>query len=206
MGNSVFPVLPGLAWNVIKTPNWGTRMQRAVSGRTLRISDYVNPIWNFTLTYEFLHDSSFGAFTSPTTALRSLMDFFNSRAGAFDTFLFPDPSDFTVTQQPIATGNGSQVTWQLVRQLVPNGFSETIVAPNVVSAVYLNGVPQSSTLYSVDNTTGLVTFLAAPGSGVVISATFTYYFRVYFEDALNFDNFMFRLWQLKQVKLTSVVL
>ena len=48
---------------------------------------------------------------------------------------------------------------------------------------------------------------SAPGSGVVITADFTYYFLVRFaEDTAEFENFMYQLWSLKQVKLQSVLL
>jgi len=285
MSQRVYPVFRGLAYNITKTPNWGTRMQRAVSGRTLRTSDYVNPVWTFKLVYAILHDFPWCSYTSPTE-LRAMMDFFNSSGGAFDAFLLDDPSDDHVTGQvlpaavssvatvaintagtnyqggdqvslaggtyaapatwtvvnvdgsggptaltPInpgsysiipgtssiattTTGSGDgtltlNVTWlttvQLVRQLAPGGFAEAIIAPNTVGALYFDGTPQSG--WSVDPTTGLVT-LPSPffSTQPTISADFSYYFRVYFPDALDFEEFAHGFWEIKQVKLTSVVL
>ena len=204
MSQRVYPVFQGLAFSVTKTPNWSTRMQRAVSGRTLRTSDYVNPVWTFKLIYAVLHDKPWCSYTSPTE-LRTMMDFFNSSGGAFDAFLLTDPSDSSVTGQVIGTGDGVKVTFQLVRQLVPGGFVEAIIAPNVVSTIYLNGTPTIGT-YTVDPLTGLVTFISPPGAGVVITVDYTYYFRVWFPDALDFEEIYYQYWQLKQVKLTSVVL
>ncbi len=40
----------------------------------------------------------------------------------------------------------------------------------------------------------------------IVTADFSYYFRVYFPDTLDFENFAERFWRLKQVKLTSVPL
>jgi len=53
----VFPVLAGQGWSVKKTPTWQTRIQRAVSGRELRVLDYPYPLWRFELTYEALGDN-----------------------------------------------------------------------------------------------------------------------------------------------------
>ena len=285
MSQRVYPVFPGLALPITKTPNWGTRMQRSVSGRTLRTSDYVNPIWTFKLIYAILHDLPWCSHTTPTE-LRTMMDFFNSSGGAFDAFLLEDPSDKSVTGQALpaamsmvagfainnpggvysfgdlvfldggtasapaawqvngtdggggvtgltltdpgsysivpgtsgiaTTTNGSgdntltiDVTWlttvQLVRQLVPGGFAEAIIAPNVVSNLYFNTVAQVG--WSVDATTGLV-ILPDPflSTQPAITADFTYYFRVYFPDALDFEEMFIGFWQVRQVKLTSVVL
>lgn len=271
-----------------KTPNWATRMQRAVSGRTLRTSDYVNPIWTFKLVYAILHDFPWCAYTSPTE-LRTMMDFFNSSGGGFDSFLLTDPSDSSVTGQvlqpatsaiatvnvpgggggggyalgdtvylnvgmgfavttaafqvaslsgmttgiatltmlnpgaytiipgstaaPLIGGSGSgavvNLTWtttvQLVRTLVVSGFPEAIIAPNNVSNLYFASAPQVG--WTLDSTTGLIT-LPNPFTTTqpTITADFTYYFRVYFPDALDFEEIYWQMWQLRQVKLTSVVL
>jgi uncharacterized protein (TIGR02217 family) len=197
-------VFRGLAYTVTKTPNWATRMQRSISGRTLRTSDYVNPIWTFKLTYAVLHDFAWCNYQSPTE-LRTMMDFFNTSAGAFDAFLLDDPSDDHVLGQVIGVGDDTTMVYQLVRELVPGGFVESIIAPNVISAVYLNGTPTIGT-YTVDPLTGLLTFTSPPGMGVIVTVDYSYYFRVWMPDALDFEEFANGFWQLKTVKLTSVVL
>jgi uncharacterized protein (TIGR02217 family) len=129
--------------------------------------------------------------------------------GAFGTFLFRDPSDDQVTGQQIGVGNASATVFQLQRAmgatLPGGGFLEPVLAPNIVGAVYLDGITQSPTSYSVDPNTGLVTFATAPGSGLVITADYSYYFRCRFvDDSYAFENFMFRLWQLKKLTFISV--
>ena len=129
--------------------------------------------------------------------------------GAFGTFLFQDPSDWQVTRQQIGVGDASATIYQLQRAmgtvLPGGGFLEPITAPNVVSAIYLDGVTQAPTTYSIEPTTGLVTFGTAPGSGLIITADFTYYFRCRFiDDKYDFENFMYRLWQLKKLTFISV--
>lgn len=206
---AIFPSLPGLGWSVAKAPTFATRTQKAISGRELRVVDQLYPIWTWTLTYEILrdeHDTRGGnALGSGYDELRTLAGFFLQQQGAFGTFLFDDPSDDSATAQYLATGDGATAAFQLYREF--GGFFEPIIAPNTVGAVYFNGVAQSSSSYSVNASTGIVTFTSAPESGVIITADFTYYFLVRFaDDTAEFENFMYQLWSLKQVKLQSVLL
>jgi len=205
---AIFPALPGLGWSVAKAPRFATRTQKAISGRELRVIDQVNPVWTWTLTYEILRDKHDtrgpGGLGAGFDELRTLAGFFLQQQGAFGTFLFDDPTDDSVLAQSIGTGNSSTTIFQLVRNF--GGFSEPIVAPNVVASIYFNGVLQSSSGYAVDAATGLVTFTAPPPNGQAITADFTYYFRVRFaDDTAEFENFMYQLWSLKQVKLQSVL-
>jgi uncharacterized protein (TIGR02217 family) len=201
----IFPALPGLAWSVTKSPTFQTRIQRAASGRELRALDYPYPLWQFTLVFDFLRDNPAAGFDE----LRTLMGFFMLCQGAFGTFLFQDPSDDRVSGQQIGTGDTLRTVFQLQRTmgktLPGGGFLEPIVAPKVVTAVYFNGVVQNPAGYSVDPMTGLVTFNVAPGSGLIITADYSYYFRCRFiDDSCAFENFMFRLWQLKKLTFISV--
>ena len=66
-----FPTLVGQGWSVKKTPTWQTRIQRAVSGRELRVLDYPYPLWQFELTFEALGDSPQSGSAAPATAHRS---------------------------------------------------------------------------------------------------------------------------------------
>jgi uncharacterized protein (TIGR02217 family) len=201
----VFPALPGLAWSVTKSPTFQTRIQRAASGRELRALDYPYPLWQFTLVFDLLRDNPAAGYDE----LRTLMGFLMLCQGAFGAFLFRDPSDDRVAGQQIGVGNASTTVFQLQRAmgtlLLGGGFQEPILAPNVVSAVYLDGITQSPASYNVDPNTGLVTFVTAPGSGLIVTADFSYYFRCRFvTDSYTFENFMFQLWQLKQLTFISV--
>ena len=172
----IFPALPGLAWSVTKSPTFQTRIQRAVSGRELRALDYPYPLWQFALVYDFLRDNPPAGYDE----LRTLLGFFMLCQGAFGTFLFQDPSDWQVVGQQIGIGDASTLSFQLQRTmgatLPGGGFLEPIVAPNVVRAIYFNGIKQDPATYSADPTTGLVTFETVPSSGLTITADFTYYF------------------------------
>ncbi|MGC2411750.1 MAG: DUF2460 domain-containing protein [Stellaceae bacterium] len=206
---AILPALPGLGWSVSKAPRFATRIQKAISGRELRVVDQILPVWIWTLTYPFLRDPhdtrGQGGLGVGYDELRTFAGFFLEQQGSFQPFLFDDPTDDTTAGQPIGTGNSSVTVFQLVRSF--DGFTEPIVAPNTVTAIYFNGVRQSSSGYSVDPATGLVTFTTAPPAGQAITADFTYYFRVRFaDDTAEFENFMYQLWSLKQLKLQSVLM
>ena len=201
----IFPALPGLTWSVTKTPIFQTRIQRAVSDRELRAIDYPYPLWQFALVYDFLRDDQAAGYDE----LRTLLGFFMLCRGAFGTFLFRDPSDWQVTGQQIGIGDASRTGFQLQRSmgvaLTGGGFIEPVVAPNVVRAIYLNGIVQDPSTYSIDAATGLVTFGSPPSSGLIITVDFTYYFRCRFvDDKYDFENFMYQLWQVKKLAFISV--
>lgn len=200
-----FPVLPGLGWSVTKTPAWKTRLQKSVSGRERRAQDQALPIWTWTLTYNFLRDEAAAGYNE----LRELMGFHAQQAGAFTPFLYTDPTDNSITGQYLGTGNASQTQFQLVRNLdsaLPGGgYAEPITNPVSVGPVYVNGVQTTGNSFST--TTGILTMGVAPANGAVVTADFTYAFQVRFsDDTADFENFMFQLWRLKQVKLVSVLL
>jgi uncharacterized protein (TIGR02217 family) len=206
---AIFPTLPGLGWSVTKTPRFATRIQRAVSGRELRVLDQPYPVWTWTLTYPLLRDKwdsrGAGGLGAGYDELRTLAGFFLQQQGAFAPFLFDDPTDDAVTGQDIGTGDASASVFQLVRGM--GGFAEPITAPNSVGAVYLDGVLQDPAGYAVDAASGLLTFATPPPAGQVVTADFTYWFRVRFaDDTAEFENFMYQLWQLKQIKLQSALL
>lgn len=197
MSNAVYPTLPGLGFNFTKTPIWNTIVQKAVSGQETRAATQVYPRYQYTLTYEFLRSAATYA------EMQTLLGFYNARQGSFDTFLFTDPDDNSITGQQIGIGDGSTKTFQLVRAI--GGFNDIIQAPNVVSAVYLTGVLQSGGSWSVDATTGLLTFTAAPALNKIITVDFSWYWRCRFmDDQYDFDKFMSQLWSVGQIQFITV--
>ena len=93
MSNAVFPTLPGLAWGVKKTPVWSTNTIKSANGREMRAAYYRYPLWRFTLSFEVLRTRS------AVNELEQLAGFFNARRGSFESFLYEDPSDNSVSGQ-----------------------------------------------------------------------------------------------------------
>jgi hypothetical protein len=127
MSEAVFPVMPGLTWNIKKTPEWKTAIQESVSGKELAAAFMTYPRWTYSLAYEFLRTGSY-------SELESLVGFFNARMGKFDTFLFEDPDDHNVTAQQFGTGDGVTTSFGLIRTY--GGFSEPVQSLNGAPLVY----------------------------------------------------------------------
>ena len=163
MSTQVFPSLPGLTFPVTRTPLWSTQVQESTSGKELRLAYYTYPRYRWQVKISVLRSDS------TNHELQTLLGFFNARQGQFDTFLYTDADDNTVTTQAIATGDGTTSAFQLVRTL--GSFTEPVLAPNAVSAVYLAGVSIPSAGYSAP-TNGALTQTAAGALGST-----TYYVR-----------------------------
>jgi uncharacterized protein (TIGR02217 family) len=188
-------------------------MQRAVSGRELRVSDYVLPTYTFTLTYEVLRDKwdtrggagrGFGLFppaSTPHDELRTIWNFFNQQRGASIPFQFNDPTDNTTRSDPavaqtvyFGTGDGVTTHFQL---------ASALMAP--VIHTFINSYTPSGPAH-VDLDTGVLIYDSAPGVGVQVGADMNYNYKVRFAaDNLEAENFMYQLWAMKQLKLVSVI-
>jgi len=109
--------------------------------------------------------------------LDSLITFFRARKGRADGFRFKDWTDFNVIGQIIGTGNGVITQFQLVKTYSNGSITETRAIKKPVSGsliVYLNGTQQSLSVYSVNTTSGVITFVTAPANGVNISVDFEF--------------------------------
>ena len=105
-----------------------------------------------------------------------LIAFFRARRGRAHGFRFKDWTDYQGVAQVLGTGNGSLKTFQLVKNYVSGGVTESrTIAKPVASTVkiYRNGVLATSGA-STDSTTGVVTFATAPASGVIVTADFEF--------------------------------
>ena len=205
MSNLVFPQLAGIMWDQKKIPIFNTVTQRVVSLKESRISLSQYPIYEYDLSYEVLRDDI------ANNELKTLMGFYLSRQGAFDSFLYIDPSDCIVTAQQVGTGDGNNNVFQLYRTY--GGWIDIITdiqprgATLPVLEVYLQGVVQNHSSYSVNNyLSGVLTFVNAPAPGVAVTVDFSYYRRVRFVeyqegDSDCFSQFMYNLWELKKVTL-----
>jgi Conserved hypothetical protein 2217 (DUF2460) len=89
----IFPVLPGLTFTSLKTPKFNTLVPSAPNAYEVRIAQTINPVWTWTLLYEFLHDFPWGTSFANVSELRTLMGFFCGAGGKAASFLFDDPDD-----------------------------------------------------------------------------------------------------------------
>jgi uncharacterized protein (TIGR02217 family) len=148
--------------------------------------------------------------------LAAVVAFFEARNGRLHGFRFRDWSDYksglpsnapSPLDQPIGTGDGTTSTFQLVKHYTSGAQSwiRTITKPVAGSVrLALAGVEQS-TGWSVDTATGLVTFAAAPGSGVVVTAGFEFDVPVRFDsDTLDVTLDIERLGSITSIPLVEL--
>lgn len=117
--------------------------------------------------------------------LHALVAFFEARNGRLHGFRFKDWSDYksvqplasiTALDQLLGTGDGSRTEFQLVKRYTSGAqsWTRTITKPVVGTvAIALGGEPAGSG-WSVDTTTGLITFDSAPGASVEVRAGFEF--------------------------------
>ncbi|WP_444452623.1 phage distal tail protein, Rcc01695 family [Rhodobacter capsulatus] len=148
--------------------------------------------------------------------LAAVVAFFEARNGRLHGFRFKDWGDHksclpsgtpSPNDQSIGTGNGATTTFQLVKRYASGSqtWVRTITKPVAGSvAVALNGALQASG-WSVDTTTGVITFAAAPGAGVPITVGFEFDVPVRFDtDALDVTLDLERLGSITSIPLLEI--
>lgn len=197
----IYPALPGLTYDVGRTPVQRTRTQESVTGYEVRLSDYAYPLYHYDLIYSTLRE---GVSVGHTYTEQSTLEgFFNLVSGARSTFLLNDPNDNTATLTQFGIGDGSTVSFQLQR--VRGGGSVPARALNSAPTIYVNGVLQTLTTDYTVNALGVVTFTSPPDDTFALTWSGTYYWPARFlDDELTFTQLVKQIWEAQSVKLRSV--
>jgi uncharacterized protein (TIGR02217 family) len=157
-------------------PSFSTNVQSHKSGHEGRVGEWqlARGYWeiNHTIKTEAQYDV--------------LLQFFMARAGRFYGFRYKDFFNFRanvdgVTPQALGTGDGSTTTFQLIKTYTDGirSYVQTIYKPvnNGTLKVYKNGVIQATPAdYSINYTTGIITFGIAPASPLPITAYYEFDF------------------------------
>lgn len=213
MSLPVFPDLPGLTFTSVKTSTFNTLVDPSPGGHEVRLSQVINPIWEWTLVYDFLRDFEWGNFTSPSE-LRAMMGFFNGRKGRGESFLFQDPDDYSVgpglvssapnipmAQLPLINGGDTKYYSPIQRTLDGITYEDiTDLNPQNGSGLQLwaDGSPIAFNLHGPGGAIAGHSFAGMYvdyGGGNVptppITASFNFYFRVRFDsDEQDFEKFL----------------
>jgi uncharacterized protein (TIGR02217 family) len=132
--------------------------------------------------------------------LDELIAFFRARKGRAYGFRFKDWTDYKATGQLLGTGDDAIETFQLVKRYPSGSVIEVRPVTKPVAGsvrIYKDSVEQLSG-WSVDVTTGLITFTAAPMVGVQITADFEFDVPVRFDTdhmAVTIETFRLHRWQ-----------
>ena len=148
--------------------------------------------------------------------LAKVVAFFEARNGRLHGFRFKDWSDYrsclpsqvpSATDQLIGTGDGATATFQLLKRYASGAQSWTRAITRPVPGsvtIALNSATQASG-WSVNPATGMVSFAAAPGNGVAITAGFEFDVPVRFDsDALDVTLDIERLGSITSIPLLEI--
>jgi hypothetical protein len=205
----LFPELPGLEWELSKTPIFNTKIMTSVNGRELRASYQAIPKYEISMSFGFLRESK------GRSELQQLESFFIERRGAFDSFLFkmPEDSDYSCS----FTGNGSTTSFQLYKQMhntqIPLAHTQ-VKAKFDVDPTFWNEDEQAlfwsdndDDLFWDDTTaqvtkSGMVTLSKPLKQGHKFEVKGTFYYRCRFaDDEQQYTNFMSKLWKANKVEM-----
>jgi len=210
MSSEIYPdAVRWLAYTVVKTPEFSTVNQRAVSAAETRLVNWQNPIWHWELTYAVIRDQLGNISPDLThTDLRTLMGFYMARQGMFDDFLYSDPNDNTVTpdDQELVVVSAGGILYTPIQRLMGGQFYEDVTDLDGPLALYANAILQVQTVdynligpgVALDGFSfaGLVAQWINPPAAPV-TAAFSFFFRARFDvDKVAFEEFVNQLWTL----------
>jgi len=231
MSALIFPDLSGLDIDIQRTPIYSTEVQQSSNGLELRAAFWSYPRYKISLSFNFLRSATYTKSTQ--NEWETLVGFFARMAANYDTFYFTMPDDYFVgtlasptsaTSMPIGVGNGSTTAFQLQRTLVPSaslaaaasrsyyptigdGYEPIFVVNNTTPpSIFVNSTLKTVTTdYTINNTTGVLTFVTAPTASAIISWTGSYYWNVRLEkEQYDFSRMLNGVWEAKTINLITV--
>ena len=148
--------------------------------------------------------------------LAAVVAFFEARNGRLHGFRYKDWADYksalpsqamTATDQQIGTGTGSLQTFQLAKRYTSGAqtWVRTITKPVTGTVRVALGMVEQMSGWTVDTTTGVVTFTAAPAGGVIVRAGFEFDVPVRFDsDTLDVTLDFERLGSITSIPLLEI--
>lgn len=180
-----FPRIRSLAWKSTKEQKWNTITKTAGSGRVRTMTTWQYPQYIINTQFAYLTVAQY----------KEIMGFFALLKGGTEPFLWFDMEDNT--ERGIQLGRGTDGQWQALRRMgdyvEPVSYVEDIV-------LYADGV-------RVDNVTqegGIIRTTAQVSSEAVITADYTYYWKVRLEGSFTAEATFKNLYTSKAFKLVTV--
>lgn len=148
--------------------------------------------------------------------LAAVVAFFEARNGRLHGFRYKDWADYksalpsqaiTATDQQIGTGTGSQQAFQLAKRYTSGAqtWVRTIAKPVAGTVRVALGMAEQLSGWTVDTTTGVITFTTAPANGVIIRAGFEFDVPVRFDsDTLDVTLDFERLGSITAIPLLEI--
>jgi uncharacterized protein (TIGR02217 family) len=148
--------------------------------------------------------------------LAAVVAFFEARNGRLHGFRYKDWADYksalptqsiTATDQQIGTGTGSLQTFQLAKRYTSGAqtWVRAITKPVAGTVRVALGMVEQMSGWTVDTTTGVVTFTTAPAGGVIVRAGFEFDVPVRFDsDTLDVTLDFERLGSITSIPLLEI--
>ena len=148
--------------------------------------------------------------------LAAVVAFFEARNGRLHGFRYKDWADYksclpsqaiTATDQQIGTGTGSQQTFQLGKRYASGAqtWVRTVAKPVAGTVRVALGTVEQLSGWTLDATTGVITFTAAPAGGVIVRAGFEFDVPVRFDsDTLDMTLDFERLGSITAIPLLEI--
>lgn len=163
-----------IALGFTETSTWNTTVVVKSGGFEVRNARWQAPLRRYAFDYR----------PRPLAEVQAILAFFHDARGMARSWLLKSWTDYRLTAGQIGTGDGSDVTFQLVKSygtLQPYSRTLTYIKPGSLS-VTVDGSPATVS----DETDGLVTLSAPPGNGAIVRATCEFYVPVRFAaDEIN---------------------
>lgn len=169
-----------ISFNSVGGPGFSTEVISFSGGTESRNQNWSRPIERWNIAYGVKSEED----------VKTLLEFFMVCEGKAHGFRFKNHFDFSAGAGAPGTflglGDGSQTTFQLRREYTFGGniYYRKISKPAYPPApftVYVNNALVPANDYTVDYTTGIITFDTPPGDGLSVSAHF------HFDVPMRFD-------------------
>ena len=157
---------PDISYGASGGPGYATSIVTTVSGHERRNANWAMARGRWNVAHGL----------KKRAQVAELIAFFRARRGRAYGFRFRDWTDYQALAQSLGVGDGSAKSFQLVKHYPSGGVVETRLITKPVAGtvkLYRDGV-EATTGWSVDATTGFVTFSIAPAVGVQVTADFQF--------------------------------
>ncbi len=147
-------------------PTFSTDVVTSVNGYEQRNINWDNARLNYNVAYGVKSE----------TQLATLIAFFRARKGKAIGFRFKDWTDYKGVGEIIGTGDNAETDFQLIKTYTSGSDEEIRAISKPVAAtvsIYFDAVEQTSG-WTVDTTTGVITFDTAPANNIEITADFEF--------------------------------
>ena len=175
MGTTVFTFQP--TGPIEESQEHRTIITSFESGKEVRTRKWTRPKKHYKLSFNSISEAT----------AEQIFDFYTDRDGDFDSFYWNNSNESPTANIVVGTGDGSATAYTIPRFRYP-------VVPNS-EAITLNSSGQTDpTNYSLNDTTGVITFVSAPGNNVVVRISHNFYRIVRFKEPnLSREQFAFNL-------------